>query len=526
MAVVLGLALGGAAVRGADSAANEGGLIGRIHFAGTAQIIADPNAAKLNEIRALPESVALWEEIVGKLATTPFRVMNQNSTPRKDDHAIQLRPLVGDVLGAESYWEIRGTTNAWPEVVLAVKLDDAHASIWRTNLATVLADWTGTAVKEIEAEGYKGWELRKHHSPSVFRFVHAKDWVVFGWGDDELALQPAILKKIKNAKRPVAEEKAYWLDAWLDWPKLTGGRPGPLPFTLPKMNLTIAGKKDYVRPEVKMQFAEPLGLKLEPWKIPTNTIYDPLCSLTLARGFGPLLSRVPELKNLSSDPLPNQFEAWSMQGIPFASWMMLPMKNAPGYLQKIAPGLVTSMNRDLRARNAAGTAELTTNLDIAIRGLPILVPRLTTAKEATGDYLMGWLMGLPAKGQPFPWNSILETVKPDNVVYYDWEMNGERMSQWQSLSQLFFMSVARTLPRTDTPAQNWLKAVKPKLENCGTVVKLTAPDELTLVRNAPVGLTGLELNWASLWLDGPEFPLGFKVSEQGAFNPGDVAPGK
>jgi hypothetical protein len=47
-----------------------------------------------------------------------------------------------------------------------------------------------------------------------------------------------------------------------------------------------------------------------------------------------------------------------------------------------------------------------------------------------------------------------------------------------------------------------------------------------LVRNAPVGLTGLELNWASLWVDGPEFPLEFKISEQAAFNPGDVAPGK
>ncbi len=474
----------------------------------------------------MPESSGLWEEFVGKLATTPFRVMNRKSTPRKDDHAIQLRPLVQDVLQAESYCEVRETTNASPEVMLAVKVDDARAVVWRTNLAVVLTDWTGIAIKEITAEGYHGWELRKHHSPNLFRFIRAGDWVVFGWGDDELALQPGILKKIKSTKRPVAEDKTFWLEAWLDWPKLMKGQPGPFPFNLPKMKLTLEGKKDYVRPEVKMTFARPLGLKIEPWRIPTNTINDPVCCLTLARGFAPLLGRVPELKNLSTDPLPNQIALWTARDIPFSSWMAMPVKNAAGYLQKIAPGLVTLINKDLRERNAAGTAVLTTNLDVDIQGLPVLVPRLTRLHEQSGDYLLGWLMGDPPKSQPFPWASVLETIKPDNVVYYDWEMNGERLSQFQPLSQLYFMSASRTLPKTDTPAQDWLKAVKTKLENCGTVVKLTAPDELTLVRNAPTGLTAFEMTWAALWVDGPGFPLEFQVNAQSAFNPGEVAPGK
>jgi hypothetical protein len=42
--------------------------------------------------------------------------------------------------------------------------------------------------------------------------------------------------------------------------------------------------------------------------------------------------------------------------------------------------------------------------------------------------------------------------------------------------------------------------------NCGTEITLTAPNELTLVRNGPVGLTGFEMNLLAQWLDAPGFP--------------------
>jgi len=49
--------------------------------------------------------------------------------------------------------------------------------------------------------------------------------------------------------------------------------------------------------------------------------------------------------------------------------------------------------------------------------------------------------------------------------------------------------------------------VKEKLGNTGTVATLTAPDELTVIRNSVTGLTGVELTWLAYWLDAPEFPL-------------------
>jgi hypothetical protein len=63
------------------------------------------------------------------------------------------------------------------------------------------------------------------------------------------------------------------------------------------------------------------------------------------------------------------------------------------------------------------------------------------------------------------------------------------------------------LPDPHSPGQEWLAAVTPKMSACGTEVTLTAPNELTLVRNAPIGFSASELVWLAYWLDAPNFPL-------------------
>src|ERR1700722_13655904 len=100
LAVMLTLTLGGLTGRAADAAVakENGDLIARIHFVGAAQIASDPNAAKWNEIRALPESAEVWRDIIQKLGTAPFRMMNRNSPPRKNDEAALISPLMEDIL--------------------------------------------------------------------------------------------------------------------------------------------------------------------------------------------------------------------------------------------------------------------------------------------------------------------------------------------------------------------------------------------------------------------------------------------
>lgn len=527
LAVILTLALGGLAGKAAAGGIDKenGDIIAQIHFVGTAQIANDRNAAKWNEIRALPESKALWDEIIQKLATTPFRLMNRNSPARTKDEAALIRPLMEDILTSETYLEMRGPSNVWPEVALAVKLDNTRAKIWRDNLAKVLKDWTDISVQDIHVAGFKGWELKKHHNPNVFRFVRAGDWVVFGWGQDELKLHSAILQKIKDSKRPVPAAEKYWLDASINWPEFMAYHPMALPLKLPKMELNVEGRSEFLRPELKLQFAEPLGLKLEPWRMPTNSIGDRLASITLARGFGPLLNGTAAISNLNAEPAPNEAVIWALPRLPFLTCAAAPVNDGSNYVMKIAPGLISLINSDFAAHNSMGKALLTTNMSVAISGLPFLAPFLRATNEVNGDFLVAGIFAFPPHAEVFPWEALSSIIGPDNVVYYGWEMGGERVLQWRAMSQLYFLVTRKPQPRLDTPAQSWIMAIRPKLSDCRTVGTLTAPNELTFVRNATVGLTGFELNCLALWVDGPGFPLGEEAAKATDNNAGASKPG-
>jgi hypothetical protein len=366
--------------------------------------------------------------------------------------------------------------------------------------------------------------LKKHHGPNVFRFFEAGDWVVFGWGENDLKLQPAMLEKIKEKQRSVPADTEHWLTAWMDWPAFESRHPTVLPVQLPKMDLTVDVHPDFLRPELKLQFTQPLEMKIEPWRIPTNLVGVPLSSMTLARGFGPLLGKLPAVKDMNAEPPPNQAVVWASEGLDFLTCWAAPVNDGQNYLMKIAPGLITLINSTLRERNAAGKAVLTTNMSVAITGLPMIAPFLRVANGPGGDYLAGGIMALPPANEPFPWGALDQVISPDAVVYYDWEMNGDRFSQLRELSQLYFMSVERSLPRFDTPAQSWLMAIKSKLGACRTIGTLTAPNEITLTRNAPIGFTGFELTCLVLWVDGPEFPIGEGISKATPVDMGSPRP--
>ena len=53
---------------------------------------------------------------------------------------------------------------------------------------------------------------------------------------------------------------------------------------------------------------------------------------------------------------------------------------------------------------------------------------------------------------------------------------------------------------------------------------LTAPNELTVVRNAPIGLTGVELTYLAFWVDGPEFPFPGEPAKAAANRTGNAKP--
>ncbi len=106
-------------------------LIAGLHFIGTEDMAGSVAATNLNSIAALPATAALRDLFLKKLAGAPFRLVHQRHPEITSDYAGLLRPIMDDLLRSESYWEMRGPSNAVPEVILGARLDHRRAELWR-----------------------------------------------------------------------------------------------------------------------------------------------------------------------------------------------------------------------------------------------------------------------------------------------------------------------------------------------------------------------------------------------------------
>src|SRR5258708_3071638 len=72
------------------------------HFAGTKQLSANTNTAKLQNVWDLPETKTLRERTLQKLANAPQELLKLRISSPDQDGALLLRPLLDDLLEAES----------------------------------------------------------------------------------------------------------------------------------------------------------------------------------------------------------------------------------------------------------------------------------------------------------------------------------------------------------------------------------------------------------------------------------------
>lgn len=495
----------------------DGDLVGHLHFAGIGRVT-EGGATNLIALGNLPETAVLRDITLQKLATLPFRLFRANGADGITNmYANLMRPLLDDLLREESYAEMRNPSSPVPELMLAVHLDNARAKVWRDNLATAISGWTGIPVTEIKGNGFTGWELKKHHDPNLIRFLRAGDWVLLGWGRNELRLQPAFLQRLQTKKRPADALKEDWLDVSMDWPAYMRYHPftlpSPFPAKLPKMHLTVqtkkdSAKKDYIRPKLVMQYAEPLNLNLEPWRIPTEIIHNPIVSFAAARGTAQWFSQLETVKKIQPPSVPNQISFWSMARTPFESCAAIPVAGASNYLAQIQSRFLPAVNGSFTNWRVSIQATWTNN-EIMITSFPFLRPDLRAIHEPSGDFLLGTLFPVArmTNAAPFPSALMHELQSKPNLVFYSWEINDERVAQWQSIGQIYLISKGNPPQQQELPGAKWLKAARSRVGNCATEMTLTSPNELTLLRNAPVGFSGLELVALEYWLDSPGFPL-------------------
>ncbi len=497
--LLLGSGLTGQPLRAAP--ATE--VLARIHWLGLDRMSTDTNAAHLMSVWRLPQTTAQVAQTLDKFSRWPGGGATNAAGAR-------LRPLLDDLVSAESYWELSVPTNLQPaatdpRVFLAVRLPADRARLWQTNLADAVKDLTGVR----PVPGKDGWILQQSHAPQRIEFSRAGEWTLVGWGPDT---DSSLSKFADRVIRDHASSANHvWLEAELNPLRLF---PGLTTInyqlsTISNCHFTAIGKDGNVLTRGTFNFSRPLNLSLPPWEIPTNLIHGPLTSFAAVRGFAPWLAATPAWKKLGLTPPSDQAYFWALDGIPFQSYFVAPLPAASNQVWRLAGRLVQNANPWL-ATNAQGSFQWTNNpprlvWNNALIISPYLIP-LTVSRQ---DYVLGGLYAMPAgNSDPLP-AEILRAVRdsPD-LVYYHAELTGTRADQCLFITQLFRIVFHKPqLPATAT-ATKWLKTVEPLLGVSATKVTRSGPEQLSFTRTSTVGFTALELHLLADWLESPQFPHG------------------
>jgi len=506
---------------------SSSGQIAQIHFIGSANAGKDTNAVFLKGVWAMPETQALMKQTLTRLARAPFELAKRRGVASTNDFVSLMRPLLDDLVSAESWTELRGETNQPTEFALAVQLAPARADLWRTNLSTILMAWTGLSVTT-NADG-SGWELKKHLPPNLIRFEQSGNWVVLSAGEDKIPLADELVARIKTDGRPCPAASNYVLRAEGDLTRLAGLVPLPEEVQALQLSSVSAQWKiddDGVQTHIVASRDRPFDLNLEQWRIPTNLVHQPLVGFTAAQGIGDWLAgHFPRLK---LSPMPEQYFVWTMQGIPYQTYVATPVENASNTLAQLAPQLF-ALNTN-RTAGMGGTMDWSPKPSkLTWSGLPFIEPFIEGSHGGNGDFLLSGVFPNPVRRSTLPQAMLEEISGRTNLAYYGWEVTAERMDSWRNLSQLYLLFGNFRQFDGTSASGHWLDAVTGRLGNEVTEVFLTRPNELTLERKSPIGFTAFELLVLANWFETPNFPfdkpiVSVRAGKGSPRRPGKAAP--
>jgi len=482
-----------------------GELLLRWRFLGQAQLAGDTNAACFRNIWVLPTTQRLVQETLRKLARAPQQLCKEALAAPGADPGALIRPLLDDLLQAESFGECRASAGPTPEWTLAVKLDEARAERWRANLREVLGAFGASVPGDAKAES---WEAKRAAAPDRFGLARAGQWLVLGWGQGALPNHAEVVNRLKASGRPGAAGAA-WLEVEANLAWLAKHWNWPAGIKWPQAQVTIIGRGINLRTNARLTLAEPLQLRIEPWRIPTNTIRERLISFTGVQGVGPWLAQQPLLEQLGLEPAPNQVFGWAKKQVPFetyvAWWLPDAINKLPVTAQRLPAVLKTNWPwLDLREVNwNTNTAQVT------CLGLPIIRPFLQPAPAPENQFLVAGIFPVSSTKQPpGPPELYAQLLGRTNLAYYDWEETPSRLEDWRHLITIYSMLAGYMPPATDDPALVWLADTNMTrwLTNSITEITVNSPRELLLTRASSLGLTGFELVTLGRWLDNPAFP--------------------
>jgi hypothetical protein len=279
-----------------------------------------------------------------------------------------------------------------------------------------------------------------------------------------------------------------------------------LPANCPRAELHTTGDGVSVVTRGILAFSKPPAVTIEPWNIPTNLIHDPLTSFVACRVARPLLESLPVWGQLGLGAAPAQFYMWSQVGLPFQTYWAAPVSDVSNRLTALSTRLVA--HNSWLGTNGLGRFTNGSDGQVFWADLMILEPWLATRSQSGSDWLAGGFFGVTRTNRPAPAELLAQFQASPSIIYYDWEITEERVTDWLYLGQFFRLALHQAQVPPQSVAIQWLSTVGAQLGNCGTIIHHRPPGQWTFNRRSSLGLSAAELHWLVDWLESSRFPVG------------------
>jgi hypothetical protein len=517
----------------------------RFHWIGKKRLAAETNATGLMTIWNMPESVALEAITLDKLALGLFATnrlpvgtfhspnTNFQALVASNHVATLVRPLLDDVIQNGCYVEVRDATGQTGELAAAVRLEDARAGLWETNLEVLVESLGGTRPAPLAGSrpGWQGSISGAGQGTRVLSLIRSGGWVLLGLSRETNELLAEFSSRIEHSGNPVLAQRTnswleadpvsrgvrqvtdtgevnYWLELSVDlkwvvaewWGSAATGE-------LPKLSVAVFGDGQNVRTRGRLNFTRPLELDLQGWNIPTNLIHDPMGSFTAVRGFQFWASSLKWWDELQLGPAPSQVFAWGHAGLPFSTYVAATVTNTSNFVQRLSQWLAT-VNPWLATNGLGQFGQATNGSGICWNDLLVTEPCIRPMQTPAGDFVVAELVPDALTNRPAPAMLLQQVNAETNLVLYDWEVTGPRIETWLYTAQFLRFALHKGQVSPNGCGVAWLRALEDKLYNAGTAVAMTSPSELTFTRKSTIGLTAPELHLLVDWLESPQFPVG------------------
>jgi hypothetical protein len=332
------------------------------------------------------------------------------------------------------------------------------------------------------------------------------DWTIVGFSAGQNPVFSNLVGRVQSGRTP-SETPATnaWLQTTVDLRRASRALSWglDLPEDWPQVSLSVTGNGQNVLTHGVLAFSKPLPFQIEPWRIPTNLVHEPLHSFTAVQGVKQWSSSWSWWQNLHAGAAPNQLFFWGQRGSPFLDYAAAPA-DARHVMAKLGPAIMDSLN-PLLATSRMGKWERATNSDGVEWRAPAVAPFVQSIAVKEGNYLLCGLSPFGLTNGPPTLGTFKELLSQPNLVYYEREITGPRVDAWLYISQIFRI-ISRRAQLPLGAVIEWLKAVGPMLGNSTTMLTKTAPDTISISRTATLGLTGFEIHLLCDWLESSEFP--------------------